>query len=321
MNFQTCLPALKSGGTLLSLPLVCASLPSLQMAPHPTLLMRRLNASILCLLPNPVSPTPHSWYPPFLIVRNCSWTLSFAPEKEGKVLSSLNSDSATGLDDISSHVLKTCSAVLVHPLSAIFTLDHLPSAWKSTNITALLKKGVKTDPLNYRPLTLLAIISKIMESIITVYMKSFLFSNNLISDNQFGVRPGHSTIDLLLRLTQQWMEALNVRHDIRHVSLDISCAFYTVWNPHYHHHHLTTISSNPPSKIMIFSPPMKQPPPHPRLLPKILLMHPYCPPFSFFITPHRYQHPLFVRLCLLSPSALLLVFSPFSCCCLCYVLS
>ena len=70
-----------------------------------------------------------------------------------------------------------------------------------------------------------------MESIIAVDMKSFLFSNNLISDHQFRFRPGHSTLAMLLRLTQQWMEALNIRHEIRAISLDISHAFDTVWHP------------------------------------------------------------------------------------------
>ena len=53
----------------------------------------------------------------------------------------------------------------------------------------------------------------------------------------------------------------------------------------------------------------------------ILLMYPYFPPFAFSIAPHCYLHPLFVRLRLLSPSALLLVFFPFSCCSFCYVVS
>ena len=70
-----------------------------------------------------------------------------------------------------------------------------------------------------------------MESIITADMKSFLFSNNLISDHQFGFRQGQSTLDMLLLLTQQWMEALNIRHECRLVSLDISRAFDTVWHP------------------------------------------------------------------------------------------
>ena len=67
MNFQTCLPCLKPGAALLRLSLEYApfpSLPSLQMASQPTPLVRRPNASILCLLQNLVSLTPPSLYPP-----------------------------------------------------------------------------------------------------------------------------------------------------------------------------------------------------------------------------------------------------------------
>ncbi len=70
-----------------------------------------------------------------------------------------------------------------------------------------------------------------MESIITSNIKSFVFSNGLISDHQFGFRAGHSTLDMLLLLSQQWTEALNARQEIRAVSLDISRAFDTVWHP------------------------------------------------------------------------------------------
>ena len=69
-----------------------------------------------------------------------------------------------------------------------------------------------------------------MESIITSDIKSFLFSNGLISNEQFGFRLSHSTLDLLLLLSQQWMKVLNARHEIRAISLDISRAFDTVWH-------------------------------------------------------------------------------------------
>ena len=123
------------------------------------------------------------------------------------MLSNLDSDSATGPDGISPRVLKTCSSALTYTLSILFTLSfarYLPCAWKSANITALHKKGAKTDPCNYRPISLLPIISKVMESIIALDIKSFLFSNGLISDHQFGFRPGHSTLDMLLLLSQHW---------------------------------------------------------------------------------------------------------------------
>ena len=58
---------------------------------------------------------------------------------------------------------------------------------------ACQQSEAKTDPLNYRPISLLPIISKIMESIIAVYIISFLFPTNLISDSQVRFRPGHYT--------------------------------------------------------------------------------------------------------------------------------
>ena len=77
-------------------------------------------------------------------------SVSFSPDKVESLLSNLDSDSATGPDGISPRVLKSCSAALSHPLSVLFTLSfsqgHLPSAWKSANITALHKKGQKQIP-------------------------------------------------------------------------------------------------------------------------------------------------------------------------------
>ena len=62
-------------------------------------------------------------------------------------------------------------------------------------------------------------------------MKSFLFSKGLISNHQFRFRPGHSALDMLFPLSQQWMAALNVKHENRAISFDISRAFITVWHP------------------------------------------------------------------------------------------
>ena len=70
-------------------------------------------------------------------------SVSFSPDKVEGLLSNLDSDSATGPDNINPRVLKTCSAALAHSLSVLFTLSfaqgHLPSACKS--VTALHEKG------------------------------------------------------------------------------------------------------------------------------------------------------------------------------------
>ena len=83
--------------------------------------------------------------------------VSFAPEMGERFLEMLDSDSATGPDGNSSHVLKTCSADFAPPLSTFFTLsfarDHLPCDLKSANITALHKKMQKRMPLTTDQLT------------------------------------------------------------------------------------------------------------------------------------------------------------------------
>ena len=118
--------------------------------------------------------------------------------------------------------------------SSIFTLSfalrHLPSACKSANITALHKQGAKTNPRTTDLSACFQSSAKVMESIIAVDMRSFLFSNSLISDHQFRIRPSHSAFDMLLLLSQQWMEVLHVRNGIRAI-LDISRAFDTVYHP------------------------------------------------------------------------------------------
>ena len=120
--FQTFLCTLTPGGASLSLfqeyapPL---SLPYLKLAAQRTPLMRRMNASILCLRPNAVSPTPHSSqsHPTAPV------DVSFALDKVERFLATLNFDYATGMDGISSCVLKTCSVDLANPFSALFTLS------------------------------------------------------------------------------------------------------------------------------------------------------------------------------------------------------
>ena len=74
-------------------------------------------------------------------------------------------------------------------------------------------------------------MSKVMESTIASNIKSFLFWNDLISDHQFGFRAGHSTLNMLLLVTQKWMEVLNANHESRAIPQDISRAFDTVWHP------------------------------------------------------------------------------------------
>ena len=83
---------------------------------------------------------------------------------------------------------------IAFPLQLIFqkciTSGMLPDFWKYANVQSIHKKGNHQLKTNYRPISLLPILEK-----------SFLNTNNLISKNQFGFRPGDSTILQLISIT------------------------------------------------------------------------------------------------------------------------
>ena len=162
-------------------------------------------------------------------------TVAFTPAIALRYLSKVDATKVNGPDMIAARVIKKCAPEIAEPLSNLFNSSflnsRLPSQWKEANVTPVFKKDDRSSPTNYRPISLLCIISKVMEAIIADDLRNFLFSNNLISQRQFGFRPGHSALDMLISLTQRWSDALNNKWEVRAVSLDISRAFDTVWHP------------------------------------------------------------------------------------------
>ena len=114
-----------------------------------------------------------------------------------KRLRNLQPDKATGLDEIPARLLKECSAELARPLSLLFELCFskgvFPSQWKTASVIPIHKRGLKSNPSMYRPISLLCIISKVMEAVVQKQLQKYLLGNQLISDRQFGFRPHHTT--------------------------------------------------------------------------------------------------------------------------------
>ena len=120
------------------------------------------------------------------------------------------------------------------PLKMIFDRciaeGTFPSSWKKANVQPVHKKNSRQDKTNYRPISLLPICSKIFEKIIFNAIYSFLQSNGLLSKNQSGFRPGDSTINQLLAITQDIFNSFENNCETRAVFLDISKAFDKVWH-------------------------------------------------------------------------------------------
>ena len=118
---------------------------------------------------------------------------------------------------------------LPHILNKLFqlsyTLGTFPTSWKIAHVFPIPKKGDKSNPLNYRPIAITSLISKTMETIITKQLLTFLETNNLLSDHQYGFRKARSTGDLLAYAVHVWSSALESCGESRVISLDISKAF------------------------------------------------------------------------------------------------
>ena len=83
------------------------------------------------------------------------------------VLTTLNTYKASSPDLLSSRLLKECSNVLVEPLAILFNSSsaecHSPNVWKDANVTPIFEKDGKSSPTNYRPISLLRSVRKVME--------------------------------------------------------------------------------------------------------------------------------------------------------------
>ena len=95
-------------------------------------------------------------------------------------------------------MLKLCAAEVALPLEIIFNdcikSGTFPNSWKYANVQPIHNKGNRQDKSNYRPISLLPICGKILEKIVFDHVYAFFNTNNLLSKNQSGFRPGDSTI-------------------------------------------------------------------------------------------------------------------------------
>ncbi|GFX77180.1 probable RNA-directed DNA polymerase from transposon BS [Trichonephila clavipes] len=111
--------------------------------------------------------------------------------------------------------------------------EQLPRDWRRTTVIPIKKCG-KTDgtPESYRRITLTSIACKIMEKMVLRRLTFHLHSHNILPEEQYGFKEGHSTTDQLLYFCQRIRYAHN-RKPTNHtvvVFLDLSKAFDRVWN-------------------------------------------------------------------------------------------
>lgn len=160
--------------------------------------------------------------------------IEFNSEQVKEKLEGLNPNKSAGPDKFHPRVLKELAHELAEPLCLIFRKSFaegkLPADWKCAQVTPLFKKGDKSTPGNYRPVSLTSVVSKVLESLIRDKVMGHLVANNLVSDCQHGFVPGRACTTNLLACIDDWTAALDEGRDVDAIYLDLAKAFDTV--PH-----------------------------------------------------------------------------------------
>lgn len=146
-----------------------------------------------------------------------------------KGLNDLDSSKATGIDNIGPRLLKLSANIIAGEIAYIINSSiassTFPEVWKFAKVKPLFKAGKCDDVNNYRPISILPSLSKILERHVQKYFIRFLEMFDLLYHRQSGFRTGHSTETSILCMVDRWLQALNDGQLIGVIMVDFRKAF------------------------------------------------------------------------------------------------
>ena len=153
-------------------------------------------------------------------------------EEIANIISSLNSNKTSGPNSIPYRVLFLLKNEISKQLADLFNLSFMtgvfPSVLKTAKVVPVFKKDSKLNYSNYRPISLLSNIEKILEKLMYKRLYAFFDYNNIIYDLQFGFRQQYSTSHALIDITENIRKALDDGNIGCGVFVDLQKAFDTV---------------------------------------------------------------------------------------------
>ncbi|KAK3520314.1 hypothetical protein QTP70_021348 [Hemibagrus guttatus] len=175
----------------------------------------------------PTSPTSHNQHSATPSLTQLS---TVAAEEVLQITRSCNPTTCP-LDPVPSAMLQTISPDLLPFITTVIngslTSGHVPTAFKKARVIPILKKPAldPSDISNYRPVSLLSFLSKILESVVCNQLSDYLMQNNLHDPNQSGFKAAHSTETALLAVTEKLHAARSAKLSSVLILLDLSAAF------------------------------------------------------------------------------------------------
>jgi hypothetical protein len=146
-----------------------------------------------------------------------------------KIINNLPWKNSCGYDEVPIKLLKISAPFICSPLcfiinKSLFT-GVFPTRLKYSVITPVHKKGDRNNVSNFRPISILPSFSKLFEQVIYKRLTDHFFTNNILSNSQFGFRKKVSTINAIYKLTNDILMALNNKRKSGGIFFDLEKAF------------------------------------------------------------------------------------------------
>ena len=149
-----------------------------------------------------------------------------------KELSSLKQSRSHGLDGLDSKILKLSAPIISEHITYIYNLcidkNCFPQAFKIAKVLPVFKSGDTSDPSNYRPISILPILSKILERHLKHHLQSHFTKYDLFHRNQNGFREKHSCHTMLTNIIEEWHLNINNNKFTGSLFIDFAKAFDTI---------------------------------------------------------------------------------------------
>ena len=167
-------------------------------------------------------------------VTPCIMDINLSHAEITNSLNKLKPNKASGSDNVASKLLKLAGEALTPSLTSLYSIsaacNSVPASWQTANVSALYKKDDVTDKQNYRPISLLSIPGKLMETAVSRTITTHLSDHNLGNSHQWAYKKGHSTELLQVKMVEDWRCALDKNLIVGIVFVDFRKAFDSI--PH-----------------------------------------------------------------------------------------
>ena len=145
---------------------------------------------------------------------------------------SIKTAKSFGIDNISSYFMKLALPFIENSLAVLFNTSietsQFPDSWKVAGVTPIFKDGDKTEKSNYRPISVLPVISRLFEKLVFEQLYNFMEENGHFTSDQSGFLRQRSTLTCLLKMSDDWYNGLDLGKLVGLVFIDLKKAFDTV---------------------------------------------------------------------------------------------